>query len=65
VHTTAAAYGRSNVLDHATRHWYETRAEQTNRLDLAIIERASDQCVGEAVLNEWQGPAPSLRRQRR
>ena len=54
VHTTAAAYGRSNVLDHATRHWYETRAEQTNRLDLAIIERASDQCVGEAVLNEWQ-----------
>ena len=54
VHTTAAAHGCSNVLDQATRLWYETRAEQPDRLDLAIIERAADQCVGEAVLNEYQ-----------
>ena len=52
VHTTAAARGRSAVLDAETRHWYETRAEQPDRLDLAIIDRASSTCVGEAVLNE-------------
>ena len=54
VHTTAAANGRINVLDYVTRQWYETRAEQPDRLDLAIIERASDQCVGEAVLNAYR-----------
>lgn len=54
VHTTAAAHGHSNVLDHATRHWYQTRAAQSDRLDLAIIDRASAQCFGEAVLNDHQ-----------
>lgn len=54
VHTTEAASGRSRALDDAARQWYSTRAEQINRLDLAIVERTDDQCVGEAVLNEWQ-----------
>jgi len=35
------------------RDWYGTRAEQTDRLDLAIVDRASSRCVGEAVLNLW------------
>ena len=54
VHTTEAASGRSRVLDDAARQWYSSRAEQINRLDLAIVERTGGQCVGEAVLNEWQ-----------
>lgn len=40
------------------REWYGTRAEQTDRLDLAIIDLASGRCVGEAVLNSWS-PANS------
>jgi len=38
VHTTAEAHGRAAILDSATRQWYETRADQPDRLDLAIIE---------------------------
>jgi RimJ/RimL family protein N-acetyltransferase len=33
--------------------WYETRNEQTDRLDLAVTDRRTGECVGEAVLNEW------------
>jgi RimJ/RimL family protein N-acetyltransferase len=33
--------------------WYATRNDQPDRLDLAIVDRASGRCVGEAVLNEW------------
>ncbi|GAA3489386.1 GNAT family protein [Streptomyces cremeus] len=36
-----------------TRAWYLTRAGQTDRLDLAVVERATGTCVGEVVLNEW------------
>jgi RimJ/RimL family protein N-acetyltransferase len=35
------------------RAWYGSRNEQTDRLDLAIVDRASGDVVGEAVLNEW------------
>jgi RimJ/RimL family protein N-acetyltransferase len=35
------------------RHWYRTRKDQTDRLDLAIVDKASATVVGEAVLNEW------------
>lgn len=41
------------ALDERTLEWYRTREEQTDRLDLAIIDLSNDQCVGEAVLNEW------------
>lgn len=34
--------------------WYSTRAEQTYRLDLAIVDRATGGVVGEVVLNEWE-----------
>jgi RimJ/RimL family protein N-acetyltransferase len=40
-------------LDDRTRTWYATRAEQADRLDLALVDRATDACVGEAVINEW------------
>lgn len=32
--------------------WYASRGLQADRLDLAIVERASDQYAGEAVLND-------------
>jgi RimJ/RimL family protein N-acetyltransferase len=35
--------------------WYRTRNQQPDRLDLAVVDRASGQCVGEAVLNDWNG----------
>ncbi|MGK4579441.1 GNAT family N-acetyltransferase [Kitasatospora sp. HPMI-4] len=35
------------------RSWYGTRHEQTDRLDLAVVERATGLCVGETVLNRW------------
>lgn len=33
--------------------WYGTRAEQPDRLDLAVVDRATGCCVGETVLNQW------------
>jgi RimJ/RimL family protein N-acetyltransferase len=55
VHSTAEAEAsvRSAPHDAATRHWYETRADHQDRLDLAVISADSDTCVGEVVLNEW------------
>ena len=37
------------------RAWYGTRNSQTDRLDLAVLDRATGACVGEVVLNEWDG----------
>ncbi len=54
VHSTAEATGRPAVHDDATRRWYETRADQDDRLDLAIVDRVTDRCVGEVVLNHWE-----------
>lgn len=36
------------------RQWYGSRADQDDRLDLAIVDRETDECVGEVVLNEWE-----------
>jgi RimJ/RimL family protein N-acetyltransferase len=33
--------------------WYRTRNQQPDRLDLAVADKASGQCVGEVVLNDW------------
>ncbi|GAB2906169.1 GNAT family N-acetyltransferase [Streptomyces heilongjiangensis] len=38
------------------RTWYGNRGEQTDRLDLGIVDRASGELVGEVVLNEWDEP---------
>lgn len=35
------------------RRWYGTRNAQPDRLDLAVVDRASGGCVGEVVLNDW------------
>jgi RimJ/RimL family protein N-acetyltransferase len=32
-------------------HWYKTRNEQTDRLDLAIVDQCQDISVGEVVVN--------------
>ncbi|SBT37409.1 GNAT family N-acetyltransferase [Micromonospora narathiwatensis] len=37
------------------RAWYGTRNSQTDRLDLAVVDKATGSCVGEVVLNEWDG----------
>ncbi|PFG19399.1 GNAT family N-acetyltransferase [Serinibacter salmoneus] len=39
-------------LGDRVREWYETRADQADRLDLAIIDREAGACVGEVVLND-------------
>ena len=33
--------------------WYRTRNDQPDRLDLAVTDKATDECVGEVVLNQW------------
>ena len=33
--------------------WYGTRNDQPDRLDLAVTDKASGECVGEVVLNQW------------
>ena len=40
------------VADEEFRHWYASRPHQDDRLDLAIIDRASGELAGEIVLNE-------------
>ena len=39
---------RSSACD-----WFTSRNDTDDRLDLAIVDRASGACVGEAVLNQW------------
>ncbi|GAA2368343.1 acetyltransferase [Catellatospora methionotrophica] len=41
------------------RRWYGTRNAQPDRLDLAVVDRSTDGCVGEVVLNEWSERARS------
>ena len=53
VHTSAEVEAAVPVLDARVRAWYETREAQLDRLDLALVDRATDRCVGEVVLNDW------------
>jgi RimJ/RimL family protein N-acetyltransferase len=41
------------IGEEKAREWYRTRRDQTDRLDLAIVDKAAGVVVGEAVLNEW------------
>jgi RimJ/RimL family protein N-acetyltransferase len=62
-HAIMAMYGDSDVRHLTGSHsdidptaglaWLVSRAEQADRLDLAIVERMTGACVGEAVLNQW------------
>jgi len=56
VRTTAEATGRRPVVDEGLRRWYGSRNAQTDRLDLAVVDNATDACVGEVVLHEWSPP---------
>jgi len=33
--------------------WFNSRNDTDDRLDLAIVDKSSGDCVGEAVLNQW------------
>jgi RimJ/RimL family protein N-acetyltransferase len=44
---------RGEISESEARQWMRTRKDQTDRLDLAIVEKATGETVGEAVLNEW------------
>ncbi|MFE0650064.1 GNAT family N-acetyltransferase [Streptomyces sp. NPDC059534] len=46
--------GCHTVFDEpALRKWYGSRGVRDDRLDLAVVERATGRVVGEAVLNDW------------
>jgi RimJ/RimL family protein N-acetyltransferase len=44
---------RGEIGEEKAREWYRTRQFQSDRLDLAIVDKASGAVVGEAVLNDW------------
>ncbi|WOV83647.1 GNAT family protein [Sporosarcina jeotgali] len=50
-----SVYNRETVL-----HWYTTRNEQTNRLDLAIVDPVQGCLVGEAVANSYDAGNHSM-----
>ncbi|MFI1829899.1 GNAT family N-acetyltransferase [Streptomyces sp. NPDC020412] len=41
------------TADSALHAWYTSRNDQTDRLDLAVVNRANGEVVGEVVLHEW------------
>jgi RimJ/RimL family protein N-acetyltransferase len=54
VHDEAAAYAATTDEEaKAARDWFSTRNDQPDRLDLAITDKATGECYGEAVLNQW------------
>ncbi|MBM7051348.1 GNAT family N-acetyltransferase [Rothia sp. ZJ1223] len=60
VHSTEdAKSGAPGGYEHA-RRWYETRNEQTDRIDLAVFSLNEKKYVGEAVLNEYDAADQSL-----
>jgi RimJ/RimL family protein N-acetyltransferase len=38
------------------RDWYGSRNDQSDRLDLAVVDNTSGRCVGEVVFNQWSQP---------
>ena len=54
VHDEAEAHAPATPEEEKlAREWYATRNDTDDRLDLAIVDKASGECVGEAVLNDW------------
>ncbi|EST38194.1 hypothetical protein N566_08790 [Streptomycetaceae bacterium MP113-05] len=47
------SHGGEELDEARLRAWYGTRTDQDDRLDLAVVEKATGDVVGEAVLNEW------------
>ncbi|WP_432949304.1 GNAT family N-acetyltransferase [Kribbella sp. CA-253562] len=44
---------RGEISDEKALEWLRTRKDQPDRLDLAIVDKATGESVGEAVLNEY------------
>ncbi len=44
---------RGEIGEEKAREWYRTRAAMTNRIDLAVVDKATGLVVGETALNEW------------
>jgi RimJ/RimL family protein N-acetyltransferase len=54
VHDEAAARSPASPKEEMlAAEWYATRNDTDDRLDLAVVDKASGACVGEAVLNQW------------
>lgn len=54
VHDEAQAHAAESAdEDKLLVDWYSTRNDQPDRLDLAVVDKAAGECVGEAVLNQW------------
>lgn len=54
VHSTAEASDREPCVDDRLRTWHGSRNAQDDRLDLAIVDNNSANCVGEVVLIDWE-----------
>lgn len=53
--------GSSGDFDRETlRKWYGTRNEQSDRLDLAILDQSTNTVVGETVINEYDESKHSM-----
>lgn len=53
VHSTQDALNGRGELDDVGFAWYRSRNATTDRLDLAVIDLRSGECVGESVLNDY------------
>jgi RimJ/RimL family protein N-acetyltransferase len=54
VHDEAAARTPASPQEEKLAgEWYATRNDTDDRLDLAVVDKASGACFGEAVLNQW------------
>jgi len=53
VHEPADPEPWDEAAEERMRAWYGTRHEQSDRMDLAVVDLTTGACVGEAVLNEW------------
>ncbi|QYR23464.1 GNAT family N-acetyltransferase [Paenibacillus sp. sptzw28] len=52
---SSSDYNREEVVN-----WYNTRNEQTDRLDLAIVDKFQDILVGEVVINLYDEKSQSM-----
>ena len=53
--------GSSDEFDRETiRKWYSTRNEQSDRLDLAVVDKRNNIVVGEVVINEYDETKHSM-----
>jgi RimJ/RimL family protein N-acetyltransferase len=54
IHAEAEAFAPLTPEEQQARlDWFNSRNQTDGRLDLAVVDQATGDCVGEAVLNEW------------